>query len=1211
MDMSLDSRENFPEIGGRTEVAGLSTGVLTTLLETGRRKDGTALEQIANLTRDSMGSVVCSITQVNVERRFFKAVATAGIPRDKEKLIRTKEFLLSSLPGGFDHELITQGAEIEKYRLDADGQGVVKTDAAATHRIHSLLAVPLEVQDRFWGYINHFSNQRTDFRPEQKRLLRMFARFAEVAIEKLDQVDLKVLTQFTQWLLHPSGDRSQLCQQVCEIMKAPVGVLWELDDKNPRFLCVSATTSGVDESVRRIKIDLNKHQGLKRHLNSRNIGCLTDVRKPDPRYEHSSLASQFGWISLLTKSLYAGERVIGMLDIYSTGEERRFAEWEIHLFDMVGNQLAMYLQWAALRRAFLEDISHATSDPVNRERIARDYSEIAGAEYGCLYFFNPETQQLESQAEWSSHDIPKVYLPTPLELGNGISGLAALGRETIYIKDTQEMSDAMAEPGRSVLAIPMSIDQDLFGVFTFGSRLPNAFKHTRMPCETLLREVPPIIARIHGREMLKKLTQLAAKAQTCKVYLEELSKLLLLLMRASGSVIWKFDKDQNEFRPQFVNYPGYPERRSMQAAFSRDDVKDSSSFDPQFPSPLQFPHRLAVPVVVDGRMVYILEVGSDKPMESHRRSLLDSLAEQASGGIKNIGRKEALECLNEAFRKIAAAVSADQVMDIVLESALSITQTRYRSISKLDLITEKLLMVKYSLSPETGSGELQIGQGLIGYALKQLQPVRVDDVSQRHDYCPFWKNIKSELAVPMFVDAAKIRVDAKLEPARRPIGVINVESPSYAAFTAFEEECLVALASHAAAVLDKLDFEEKLLRLHNADASLTALVAANEDWDKVADSVLDAIIQTFGYPHVSLSLVTTEGKRIKTEKVRGTWLHSAAEAQAFARATDYPLNSNCIQADVVRDKQIIVPSSNSSRFDHKTDTRFRMDQLVRVYIPIMLNGAVIGAVEAGQPKRFQKHIYERDIQLLNIFVTYASEAIGRRRHGILDQFSHDFKAAVQNIQLNTEYLQQSRAQLPDDTVELKLNDVMADCEILRYQIDHLEYFLRGRSSTPWPGLTHIGRDVIMKTIKQMGVLIRQDGLSSQIVFDYERFRQIRIQTDKTLLCQVMTNVFINAIKYRDLEKKRLRMEIDIQNRGEFYAIRIRDWGMGVEQGLEEKIFVEGFRAPQARQRVQGTGYGLSMSRQIMRSLGGELKLSRSSNPTEFEVIVPKRLKGKP
>src|SRR5438477_8630302 len=98
------------------------------------------------------------------------------------------------------------------------------------------------------------------------------------------------------------------------------------------------------------------------------------------------------------------------------------------------------------------------------------------------------------------------------------------------------------------------------------------------------------------------------------------------------------------------------------------------------------------------------------------------------------------------------------------------------------------------------------------------------------------------------------------------------------------------------------------------------------------------------------------------------------------------------------------------------------------------------------------------------------------------------------------------------------------------------------------------------------------------------------------MCEVMTNLLTNAIKYRS--DSGLRMAIDIGEEEEAYVVSVRDWGIGVRRGLEDKIFREGFRAPEAIGRVQGTGFGLAISRQIMRQMGGDLRLSRNSNPTE-------------
>ena len=67
-----------------------------------------------------------------------------------------------------------------------------------------------------------------------------------------------------------------------------------------------------------------------------------------------------------------------------------------------------------------------------------------------------------------------------------------------------------------------------------------------------------------------------------------------------------------------------------------------------------------------------------------------------------------------------------------------------------------------------------------------------------------------------------------------------------------------------------------------------------------------------------------------------------------------------------------------------------------------------------------------------------------------------------------------------------------------------------------------------------------------------------------------------------------------------------DWGTGIPEGFEEKVFEERFRAPaKGGKQVAGLGLGLAIARQLMREHGGDLTLVSRYKPTEFHIIIPR------
>jgi signal transduction histidine kinase len=101
---------------------------------------------------------------------------------------------------------------------------------------------------------------------------------------------------------------------------------------------------------------------------------------------------------------------------------------------------------------------------------------------------------------------------------------------------------------------------------------------------------------------------------------------------------------------------------------------------------------------------------------------------------------------------------------------------------------------------------------------------------------------------------------------------------------------------------------------------------------------------------------------------------------------------------------------------------------------------------------------------------------------------------------------------------------------------------------------------------------------------------------------------INSIKYAKRQREAFRIQVEVEEDWDKFIVKFQDWGMGIATGFDEKIFEEGFRTAEAIGRdVAGSGLGLTIARQIMRSLSGDLILYRNAEPTEFHMVIPKSL----
>jgi signal transduction histidine kinase len=206
----------------------------------------------------------------------------------------------------------------------------------------------------------------------------------------------------------------------------------------------------------------------------------------------------------------------------------------------------------------------------------------------------------------------------------------------------------------------------------------------------------------------------------------------------------------------------------------------------------------------------------------------------------------------------------------------------------------------------------------------------------------------------------------------------------------------------------------------------------------------------------------------------------------------------------------------------------------------------------------------------------------KKQNDELNQFSyvvsHDLKAPLRAIFKLSEWIQEDLG--PSIPEEVKKN-----IQILRGRVFRLEALINGLLQYSKIGRMNfpVERLDVNQLLKETVELLNppphikvhiQNGMP---VFN----------TKKILLQQVFSNLISNAIKYND--KPEGIVEITVKDAGEYYEFAVKDNGIGIEEAYHKKIF-EIFQTLNARDKIEGTGVGLSITKKSVEDMGGEIEL---------------------
>jgi phosphoserine phosphatase RsbU/P len=301
--------------------------------------------------------------------------------------------------------------------------------------------------------------------------------------------------------------------------------------------------------------------------------------------------------------------------------------------------------------------------------------------------------------------------------------------------------------------------------------------------------------------------------------LEKIPQLISRLTPFKAFAVWLLDEKSDDLRIAYA--VGYPEdvKRHFRLRLGQgiigtavaegrslliDDVHGDTRYVGQLTG---VSSQLAVPLRRKKRVIGALNLYGEAVGQFTARdeAMLRQFAAHVAVAIENARLFErereysaTLETLAAIGREVGSILDLDQLLERVATLVHKLIAYRTFGIFLLNERAQVLdlkLAIRYG--NRAGSPQLKVGEGIVGYAAEHKAVVNVPDITKDTRYIPWVEDCRSELAIPLLIKD-------------RCIGVLDLESPNYDAFSKHDVELLTLLASQVAVAIENARLYEAL-----------------------------------------------------------------------------------------------------------------------------------------------------------------------------------------------------------------------------------------------------------------------------------------------------------------------------------------------------------------------------------------------------------------
>jgi len=262
-----------------------------------------------------------------------------------------------------------------------------------------------------------------------------------------------------------------------------------------------------------------------------------------------------------------------------------------------------------------------------------------------------------------------------------------------------------------------------------------------------------------------------------------------------------------------------------------------------------------------------------------------------------------------------------------------------------------------------------------------------------------------------------------------------------------------------------------------------------------------------------------------------------------------------------------------------------------------------------------KELKEAQAQLIQ---SEKMASLGELTAGIAHEIQNPLNFVNNFSEINTELLEELREEIETgktEEVNALVKDLIENEEKINFHGKRADAIVKGmlqhsRSSKGQKDLTDINAlaDEFLR-LSYHGLRAKDKSFNATLKTDFDQSLP-KMNVVAQEIGRVILNLFTNAFHAVSDKKKVLNgsdfdptVKVSTKNFEEHIEIIISDNGNGIPESVRQKIFQPFFTT---KPTGQGTGLGLSLSYDIMRSHGGQIQVeSEPESGAQFKLIIPK------